>query len=108
MASIYKRRNKSGEIVYYGAIRVNGELIRRKLGISMKSAKRQLELVSKLLKFMPTGLGRKNLRSGLLNFLRFFYKYYVNLCPTKSFVTIVKTIGNRLKIIMIRLIIIRF
>jgi integrase len=43
MASIYKRRNKSGEIVYYGAIRVNGELIRRKLGISLKSAKRQLK-----------------------------------------------------------------
>ena len=47
MASIYKRRNKSGDIVYYGAIRVNGELIRRKLGISLKSAKRQLKKSAK-------------------------------------------------------------
>ncbi len=43
MASIYKRKTKSGQIVYYGALRINGKLIRKKLAHSLKLAKTELK-----------------------------------------------------------------
>lgn len=43
VASIYKRKTKSGQIVYYGALRINGKLIRRKLAHSLKLAKIELK-----------------------------------------------------------------
>ena len=40
MASIYKRKTKAGQSVYYGAFRINGKLFRRKLGLSLPIARR--------------------------------------------------------------------
>ena len=51
MASIYKRITKAGQTVYYGAFRVNGRLIRRKLGLSLNIARKALKQIEYELTF---------------------------------------------------------
>ena len=51
MASIYKRITKAGQKVYYGAFRVNGRLIRRKLGLSLTVARKTLKQIEYELTF---------------------------------------------------------
>ena len=47
--------------MYYGVIRVNGELIRRKLDIPMKSAKRQLKKLEYSLLFDTADIANEDI-----------------------------------------------
>ena len=85
MASIYTRTDSHGIKKYYGSINHNNLRIRRYLGLTKKSAELALKkleyeilfnsaAVLRQLRYMRTGLGRKNWRGG-------FNKYSMDFLP---------------------------
>ena len=72
MASIYKRITKTGQTVYYGAFRVNGKLIRRKLGLSLQVARKALKKMEYELTFSTPNnkINPIQITKGILGYLK--------------------------------------
>ena len=72
MASIYKRITKTGQTVYYGAFRVNGKLIRRKLGLSLPVARKALKKMEYELTFSTPNnkINPIQITKGILGYLK--------------------------------------